>query len=167
MCSVRKGILRNFAKFTAKHLCQSLFFNKVAGLRLRLWACNFIKKETLAQVFSCKFSKSSKNIFFTEHLWAIASGFCKRRSKSFIEKLSDFTFAVEYGHEKNSFFGSFLFSKPVKVTLDTSVRKISFTKRSLAPNKDPKNYGKNITATRAARCSMQRLKKVRYSNIYI
>ena len=31
-CSVRKGVLRNFAKFTGKHLCQSLFFNKVAGL---------------------------------------------------------------------------------------------------------------------------------------
>ena len=29
----RKGVLRNFAKFTGKHLCQSLFFNKVAGLR--------------------------------------------------------------------------------------------------------------------------------------
>ena len=31
-CSVRKGVLRNFAKFTGKHLCQSLFFNKVADL---------------------------------------------------------------------------------------------------------------------------------------
>ena len=30
-CPVRKGVLRNFAKFTRKHLCQSLFFNKVAG----------------------------------------------------------------------------------------------------------------------------------------
>ena len=28
------GVLRNFAKFTGKHLCESLFFNKVAGLRL-------------------------------------------------------------------------------------------------------------------------------------
>ena len=26
----KKGVLRNFAKFTGKHLCQSLFFNKVA-----------------------------------------------------------------------------------------------------------------------------------------
>ena len=26
-----KGVLRNFSKFTGKHLCQSLFFNKVAG----------------------------------------------------------------------------------------------------------------------------------------
>ena len=27
----KEGVLRNFAKFTGKHLCQSLFFNKVAG----------------------------------------------------------------------------------------------------------------------------------------
>ena len=28
----KKGVLKNVAKFTRKHLCQSLFFNKVAGL---------------------------------------------------------------------------------------------------------------------------------------
>ena len=39
----KKGVLRNFAKFTEKHLCQSLVFNNVAGLRpatlfqKRLW----------------------------------------------------------------------------------------------------------------------------------
>ena len=54
-----KGVLRDFANFTGKHLCQSLFFNKVAGL-----ACNFIKKETLAQVFSCEFCETSKNTVF-------------------------------------------------------------------------------------------------------
>ena len=42
-CSTKKGVLRNFTKFTRKHLRQSLFFNKVAGLRpatllkKRLW----------------------------------------------------------------------------------------------------------------------------------
>ena len=30
-CSVRKVVIRNFEKFTRKHLCQSLFFDKVAG----------------------------------------------------------------------------------------------------------------------------------------
>ena len=29
-----KGVLRSFTKFTGKHLCQSLFFNKVADLGL-------------------------------------------------------------------------------------------------------------------------------------
>ena len=38
-CSVRKGVPRNFAKFTGKHLCQSLFFNKVYY--------NFIKRTLL------------------------------------------------------------------------------------------------------------------------
>ena len=28
----KKSALKNFAKFTGKHLCQSLFFNNVAGL---------------------------------------------------------------------------------------------------------------------------------------
>ena len=41
--------------------------NKVGG------ACNFIKKETLALVFSCEFCEISKNTFFTEHVWATAS----------------------------------------------------------------------------------------------
>ena len=30
-CSVTKGALKIFSKFIGKHLCQSLFFNKVAG----------------------------------------------------------------------------------------------------------------------------------------
>ena len=42
-CSVRKGVLRNFAKFTGKHLCQSLFLNKVAGLWHRCFPVNFAK----------------------------------------------------------------------------------------------------------------------------
>ena len=32
-----KGVLRNFTKFKGKHLCQSLFFNKVAGQGLQLY----------------------------------------------------------------------------------------------------------------------------------
>ena len=50
ICSKRKGVLRNFANLTRKHLCQSLFFDKVAGFSLwkeRLWhRCfhvNFVK----------------------------------------------------------------------------------------------------------------------------
>ena len=31
-CSVKKVVLKNFAKLTGKHLCQSIFFNKIAGL---------------------------------------------------------------------------------------------------------------------------------------
>ena len=42
-------------------------------LKKRLWACNFIKKEALAQVFSCGFCEISKNTYFTERLWTTAS----------------------------------------------------------------------------------------------
>ena len=52
-CSVKKDVFRNFTKFTGKHLRQSLFFNKVAGLspttllKKRLWhrffPVNFVK----------------------------------------------------------------------------------------------------------------------------
>ena len=34
-----------------------------------------LKKETLAQVFSCEFCEISKNTFFTEHLWWLPSVF--------------------------------------------------------------------------------------------
>ena len=36
-------------------------------------ACNFIKKESLALVFSCEFCEISKSTSFTEHLWTTAS----------------------------------------------------------------------------------------------
>ena len=68
-CSVKKGALRNFAKLTGKDLCQSLFFNKVAGL----WPVTLLRKETLAQAFLCEFCKISKNTFSTEHLQTTAS----------------------------------------------------------------------------------------------
>ena len=58
------GVLENIAKFTGKHLCQSLFFNKVVGLR----DATLLKKETLAQVFSCEVCEIFKNTFFIEHL---------------------------------------------------------------------------------------------------
>ena len=77
----KKDVLRNFAKVTGKQLCQSLFFNKVAGLWpatlltrstrlcIRLSppstpATLFKKKKTLAQVFSYEFCEISKNTFF-------------------------------------------------------------------------------------------------------
>ena len=40
-CFIKKGVLKNFAKFTRKFLCPSLFYNKIAGLatllKKRLW----------------------------------------------------------------------------------------------------------------------------------
>ena len=50
----KKGVLRNFAKFTKTPVPESLY-NKVA--------CNFIKKETLVQLFSCEFCKIPNSTF--------------------------------------------------------------------------------------------------------
>ena len=56
----KKGILRNFAKFRGKHLCQRLFFNKVVFL---CFLFSF-----LIQVFSWEICEIFKNTFFIEHL---------------------------------------------------------------------------------------------------
>ena len=53
---------------TSKFQWMSLNLNEVADL-----ACNIIKKEFLAQVFSYEFCESFKNTFFTEHLRVSAS----------------------------------------------------------------------------------------------
>ena len=63
-CSVQKGVLKNFTKTTGKHLCQSLFLNKVAALRpatllkLRLWH----------KYFPVSFAKFLRTPFLKEHL---------------------------------------------------------------------------------------------------
>ena len=48
--SINKTVDKNFKKFTGKQVCI------------------FIKKETLTQVFSCKFCSVFKKTFFAEHL---------------------------------------------------------------------------------------------------
>ena len=55
----KKGVLRNFAKFTGKHLCQSLFFNKVAGFSAFLWI--------LHRCFPVNFANFLRTPFLTEH----------------------------------------------------------------------------------------------------
>ena len=45
----KKSVLRNFAKYTGKHLCQSLFY--------------FIEKKTLVQALPCEFFEISKKTF--------------------------------------------------------------------------------------------------------
>ena len=68
-CSVKKGVLRNFTKFTGKHLCQCLFFNKVAGLR----PASLLKKRFWHRCFPVNFLKFLRTPFFAEHLWRTTS----------------------------------------------------------------------------------------------
>ena len=59
-CSVEKVFLE---------ISQNLQESTCARASFLIKACNFIKKETLAQVFSCEFCEISNNTIFTEHLW--------------------------------------------------------------------------------------------------
>ena len=62
-CSIKKGVPRNFTKFIGKQLCQSLFFNKVAG------PATLLKKRLWHTCFPVNFAKLWRTTFFTEHLW--------------------------------------------------------------------------------------------------
>ena len=54
-CSIKKGVLKNFAKFIGKHLCQSVFFNEVAGLR----PATLLKKSHWHRCFPVNFATAS------------------------------------------------------------------------------------------------------------
>ena len=56
----KKGVLKNFVKFTEKHLCQSLFFNTVADLR----PATLLQKRPWHRCFSFEFCQISNNTFF-------------------------------------------------------------------------------------------------------
>ena len=71
------GLLRYSSKFSPITVSVSCDVTSEDMTNLRFSsisrACNFIKKETLAQVFSCEFCKVSTNTYFTGHLLATAS----------------------------------------------------------------------------------------------
>ena len=58
-CFVRKSVLRNFAKFTGKHLCQGLFFNK----HLRPQPATLLKKRLWHSCFLVNFAKFLRTSF--------------------------------------------------------------------------------------------------------
>ena len=57
------GVLKNFANFTGKHLCWSLFFTKLQAFRPAT-----LLKKTPTQVFSCEIWEILKNTYFEKHL---------------------------------------------------------------------------------------------------
>ena len=60
----KRGVLRNFPEFTGKHLCQNLFFNKVAGLR----PATFSKKRFWNRCFPMNFVKFLRTLSFVDDL---------------------------------------------------------------------------------------------------
>ena len=66
-CSARKGVLRNFEKFTGKHLRQSLFVNKVTGLRPAM----LLKKRLWYRYFPVNFAKFPRTAFSQNTSWQL------------------------------------------------------------------------------------------------
>ena len=109
--------------------------------------CNFIKKETLTQVFSCEICQISKNIIFTEHLLATASeplrSVSEKETVALVSQMYCLTgnfsrFMVISWKFQDKFFrtsdsGWFMFSlqKMDKIKLICVVKDIFFYKNSL------------------------------------
>ena len=71
-------VLKNFAIFTGKRQCSSLYLKKVArdtvGNQWNLPLClQLYWKETPTQLFSCEYCEVFKGSFFIEHLLVAAS----------------------------------------------------------------------------------------------
>ena len=75
----------------------------------RLQTCNFIKRETLAQVFSCEFYEISKNTFFYRTPLVAASGFI--REYSYVKDISDFD-SLQLS-QKTQFQNTLAYQKPL------------------------------------------------------
>ena len=74
-CSPRKGVLRNFSKFTGKHLFQCLFLKKLAGLR----AASLLQKRLWRRCFPENFTKFLRTPFHKKHLWWLLLVFYTKR----------------------------------------------------------------------------------------
>ena len=75
-CSLKKAFFKNFAKFTGKYLCQSLFLIK------RLWC----------RCFPMNFAKFLRKLFLKERLWWLLLSWSQRYSWpiGFIDCLKSF-----------------------------------------------------------------------------
>ena len=58
------GFLKNFAEFIERHLCQSLFLNKITGLKPAI----LLKKKLWHRFFGVNFAKFFRTPFLKEHL---------------------------------------------------------------------------------------------------
>ena len=82
----KETVLKNFAIFKGRHLCWSLFFNKVAGLQ----ACNLIKKRLQHSCFPVKIANFLKtSILKNIYKWVLLS-FRKTFKKLFLVTFFDY-----------------------------------------------------------------------------
>ena len=66
-----KYVLRNFKKFTGKHLCQSLIWNKIAGLR----PANLLTYRLYHRCFPVNIVNFLRTPFHIKHLWWLLLSF--------------------------------------------------------------------------------------------
>ena len=98
-CSLKKGILKNFAKFTGKHLCRSFFYQRDSSTGVFSWILRsfqehlfyittpsnyvcLLKRELHALMLSYEFCKISQNSIFIEHFLEIVSVFANHKSET-------------------------------------------------------------------------------------
>ena len=84
-CSVKKGVFRNFAKFTGKHLCQRLFFNKF--LKTSLWHRCF--SVNFAKLLRIPFCRTPPNDCFC--FYACFVSFIKKKSPITLYSVTSYT----------------------------------------------------------------------------
>ena len=89
-CSVKIGVFKNFAKSTGTNLCQSLLFNKVAGLR----SATLLKKRLWHRFFPVNFAKCLRKLFVQNTygrllLWVTASETSNTKYLELIERRSE------------------------------------------------------------------------------
>ena len=92
----KKGDLRNFTKFTENHLCQSLFFNKVAGVR----PATLLKNRLWHRCFPVNFVKFLRTPFFIELLWWLLLDRSKLHTNPIIPKYSECSIIQTRGWER-------------------------------------------------------------------
>ena len=119
----KKGFLINFAKFTGKHLCQSLFFNS-SVLRL----ATLLKKSLWHMCFPVNFTKFLRTPFFYRTLPVAASEYYIPVSCSTVLALCTVILYVIYYYFVCSLFFLFLCSvASVHILFLLNIVKIPFS----------------------------------------
>ena len=100
-CSLKKGVLKNFAKSTGKHQCQILFFNKDAGLRSE----TLLKKRLCHRCFPMNFANFLRtplvqNTSGRQLLWMTASKTWKTKEDQKFKKRMLCEYALNFDQWK-------------------------------------------------------------------
>ena len=87
----KKGVLRNFAKFTGNTCARDSFLIKLQALSLR--PAPFLKKSLWHKCFPVNFAKFLRAPFFTKYLWwlhmSLFPGRCKKGARSIDQGLQN------------------------------------------------------------------------------